>query len=636
MGPKLFGLFKITAAITTVIITAQCARMVAPSGGEKDEDPPVALRSKPVNYSTHFKGSKFQILFDEFIVLKNINQELLVSPPLPEKPEIRQRGKWLIVKINNELKDSTTYNFNFYNAITDLNEGNELKDFQFEFSTGPEFDSIYLAGYVQDAFNYKTTDGLLVMLYNDLNDSTPRKMLPEHLGKTDKGGHFFVPNMRKQPYYIFALKDMNNNLKFDLPNESIAFSDSTFEPAFTEIELTDTFRVISQISKDKQDTVYRDSLVSHKEIITTIGNIRLFMFTEDYAQQYFKDWYRNERQQVILAFNRKLTDSISVHPLIDKPFRDDWMLLESPPQSDSMVFWITDTSLFKADSLKLQINYTAKDSNQNNYIRTDTLMVVYKEKEKSTTPKKEKATKRLGNMFNKLLNDEQEEEKTDSVAPPSELKLTHNVKNTFDLNQPIVIQTRFPIAQVRPELITFAKIDEKDTITIKFNFSKSDKKLREFLLYFKPEEKTKYTVLIPAGCFIDIYNQLNDSLKIDFTTQPYDYYGKIKMNLVHVKPNAVVQLLDEKETLVEERKINMDTTLIYDYLPPKKFIFKLFYDQNNNGVWDTGNFKERRQPEQVYYFEDPITTKSNWDMEFTWSLDKLIFKKDEKKQNTKN
>ena len=38
------------------------------------------------------------------------------------------------------------------------------------------------------------------------------------------------------------------------------------------------------------------------------------------------------------------------------------------------------------------------------------------------------------------------------------------------------------------------------------------------------------------------------------------------------------------------------------FLNPGKYGARLINDTNGNGVWDTGNYAEKRQPEMVYYY----------------------------------
>lgn len=612
--------FRFTAVVllSFFIFLASCARMSAPAGGPKDEAPPVPLRSKPVNYSTNFTAEKILVQFDEFIVLKNINQELLVSPPLPEKPVIKLRGKNLLININNKLKDSTTYNFNFYNALADLNENNPLTNFQFEFSTGPTFDSLYVGGVLSNAFDYKTEPSLFVMMYEQFNDSILRTQIPDYVAKTDAEGRFFVTNLKNKPYFIFGLRDMNNNMKFDLPNEGIAFMDSAFAPGFKEITVTDTLRLIDFISPDLQDTVYRDSVVHYQELVTTIGDIRLFMFVEDHAAQYFKKIYRPQRQQLIFSFNLPVDENFKLEP-VKRPAEKDWFVKEPLLKNDSLMFWIKDSALYNSDSLFFSLSYTMKDSNLIDYIRTDTILAYFKPKDGAS---KSKAEQKKGGRFNlNVFSNKEEEAVVDTIAPPSELTFTSNAKGMFDLNKPVELLARFPIATVQKEKIVFNKIVD-DTLRSKVNFelSNAEFNLRNYLLNFKTEEDEKYELIINQGAFTDIYNNTNDSIKYTFTTRGTEYYSTIQLHVMGVVEPSIIQRMDEKESVLEERKISTDTVLTYDFLEPKKYLFKLFFDLNQNDKWDTGNLKEFRQPEPVFYFPQEVETKGNWDMEYAWEL----------------
>lgn len=611
------------ALFLLLILVMGCARMSSPGGGEKDEQAPVALRSKPINYSTNFNDKKIIVEFDEFVSLKNVNQELLVSPPVPEKPQIKQRGKALIIKINNELKDSTTYNFNFYNSIVDLNEGNPLKNFQFEFSTGPEFDSIYLGGIMHDAFNYSTDAGWFVMLYENFNDTIPRTTLPNYIAKTDKEGRFFITNLKNKPYYIFGLKDMNNNMLFDLPNENIAFIDSTFSPGFIEHTFVDTLSIIQSISPNLKDTLFVDSLVYHKHMITTVGDIRLFMFEEDFIQQYFKQAYRPEKQQIALAFNEELKDSFSIVPLAENHTNPDWFLKEKFEKNDSAVYWINDSSLYNKDSLTFQVNYTMKDSNQNDYIKTDTLLLVFESTSKKED--KKKGDKKEGSRFNLnfLSNSDDEETKEDTVIPPSELTFTTNAKAPFELNMPVELTARFPIQSIDESQIQFVRIEDSLKIPVKYELLQDKLNFRKYLFEFEKDEEESFELFIPAGTLIDIYGNNNDTLKYTFKTRPLNYYATLLMDISGVKENSIVQLLNEKEQIIQEKAIMADSLLFFEYLAPAKYKLKLFYDTNGNGKWDTGNYKERKQAEQVFYypyFPEILETKSNVDIENSWPL----------------
>jgi len=104
------------------LIVVSCANPVAPTGGPKDETPPEFLGSEPVNRANNFVARKVDLVFDEFVVLKELNKQLLVSPPMQEKLDVKTKGKGVRIRIHDEevLVENTTYTIYFGDAIVDL------------------------------------------------------------------------------------------------------------------------------------------------------------------------------------------------------------------------------------------------------------------------------------------------------------------------------------------------------------------------------------------------------------------------------------------------------------------------------------------------------------------------------------
>ena len=139
---------------------------------------------------------------------------------------------------------------------------------------------------------------------------------------------------------------------------------------------------------------------------------------------------------------------------------------------------------------------------------------------------------------------------------------------------------------------------------------------------FNRDETSNYSLLVAPGALTDIYGNINDTVKFSFSITSSDYYSSIILNLVDVPcEHSIVQLLNLKEKVLEERTLNGDTKLSFNYLKPDSYILKIICDDNQNGKWDTGNFNLRLQPERVYYYDQTIETKSGWDMEFTWKIE---------------
>lgn len=214
-----------------------CAIQVAPGGGDKDLAPPVIEKMIPENHTTGFKGHDLVIRFDEFIQLKDIQTQLIVSPPLAYQPETKVRKKTLFIHFDDTLREHTTYTFNFGNSIIDNNEGNVLENFQYVFSTGDVIDSLEISGKVDFAFDLKTEKGILVMLYSSPEDSVPYKERPLYFAKTNELGEFHVKNIAPGKYRIFALKTGGTDYQYTNGDESIGFLDTLVEAGQSKVNL---------------------------------------------------------------------------------------------------------------------------------------------------------------------------------------------------------------------------------------------------------------------------------------------------------------------------------------------------------------------------------------------------------------
>lgn len=225
--------FLLYIVLATVFFTA-CAKRGSITGGPKDTIAPTITGSSPRNMSTDFKGSEIRIDFDEYIKIKDINKQLIISPPMETQPTIIPTGsasKFINIKIKDTLKENTTYSFNFGQSITDNNEGNPYSQFRFVFSTGPYIDSLTLNGRIKDAYTRETDNFVTVMLFESnetFTDSTIYKERPRYVTNTlDSMTQFSLQNLKEGNYRLIALKDVNNNYRYDPKSDKIAFLNQT-------------------------------------------------------------------------------------------------------------------------------------------------------------------------------------------------------------------------------------------------------------------------------------------------------------------------------------------------------------------------------------------------------------------------
>ena len=302
-----------------------CASMSSPSGGPKDIEPPSILSSFPEQGATNISPDQIKIDFDEYFVINNLSNELLISPPLNEKPTFSQKGKSLFVKLEDVLKENTTYTFNFGKGIADLHEKNILLNYSLIFSTGPSLDSLSISGKITPCPERKLPKSILIGLYEkntSEKDSTIYLKKPDYFGLSNEHGEFSINHIRYSDYEIVAFEDVNSNYKYDESSEKIAF-------------------------------------YNHKVKASDNGSYELRMFTENPPLKLFEAKQKNNRLH--WAYNQKIDSvKISSDPTINfyhKIQEDSLFIWPLNQPNDSTLFIVTcqersDSLFFQKDTLK--------------------------------------------------------------------------------------------------------------------------------------------------------------------------------------------------------------------------------------------------------------------------------------------
>ncbi len=546
------------------IIIAGCANIVPPSGGAKDTTPPALLKTTPKNGRINFIDKGFELFFDEFIVLKDINKQLIISPPFETKPDIAVHGKRLKVNFKDTLLKNTTYIFNFGNAIVDFNEGNIFKNFLYTFSTGSYIDSMQISGFVVNAFSLKPEEKeSVVLLYDNFSDSVPRKVIPHYVTRTDNSGFFHFNFLKPQSYYIVALNEINDNYLFDLPSEKIAFLDSVIIPDYRSIS----------------DTM-SDSLIVNKSIYSP-DSLKLFLFTEKQNTQYIADYKRltpYHCQVVFFAPNLSLPE---IHLLESDSFQ-----VESSEKIDTIQLWLpNDTNLFLKDTLTFVFGYDFLSDSGNVSVK-DTLFFKFKK-------------------------------------PYQSKPLTLSAINKFPMpdNQQVIIKFSEPISVIDTNKVIFTCKTESTIDTLHFIYRKMDSIGKQLIIDNRWQYGKSYNISFDSAAVTSVYHHCNDSIGINISIQDPDYYGKMSFKIKTKKENAIFQLLDANDMFLREISVFPDDSiLVFKQLNPGSFKLKVFFDNNNNSKWDTGNLKDRQQPETVSFYPQPIVVKSGWEMTYEWEI----------------
>jgi len=323
---KILKLFIISAF--SFVILSNCARRGRPEGGPKDEASPVMTIAKPAHLTTNFKADEIKIYFDEYIKLKDIQKQLIVSPPLKYPPVIAPLGtpsKFISIQILDTLKENTTYTFNFGESVIDNTEGNILQNFKYVFSTGDVIDSLKVSGTIKDAFDKEADKNVTVMLYEineSFTDSTIYKDKPYYVASTLDTTAWEITNMKSGKYLMMALNDVAKNYKFNPKQDKIGYikeyisipTDTSYLINLFKEELPFKLKKPSEVGKGLLFFGYEgtaDSL-KVKPLDTSDDFIYFSHFQKDKDSLNF--WYKNNVKDSIQfnIFNKEYRDTVTV------------------------------------------------------------------------------------------------------------------------------------------------------------------------------------------------------------------------------------------------------------------------------------------------------------------------------------
>ncbi len=572
-------------------------------GGPIDEDLPVVLGSKPANYSLNFDRKNIEITFDEFIVLKEINQQLVVSPPLEERLDVRLKNKSIFIEIESELRENTTYTLNFGEAIEDNNEGNQLLNYEFVFSTGDYLDSLSVGGLLLNAKDLMPVEEAVhIMLYDKLSDSVVYNEIPIYIGKTDKEGNFRINNLKADTFKIFALKDVNNNFLFDLPNEEIAFVEDYLmvDPEFFRELITqsqDTTNInkgIDSVNTNQSDTLkttLSDSL-SRKPLIRIPEKlvVDLYLFQEENQVQFLNDYNRKSRNKIDFNFSVPVSDSFYVTYLL--PERENWFLKEESVNRDSFVYWIIDKQVREMDSIQMELNYVVLDTMMESVWKKDSLYFIFRDVQKS------------------------ERNKNDKETDLNVLRLSGLANNsTIELNTKLKLLSETPINYIDTSLIEFYMTKDTSEYREDYKLIRDSVRLREMNFLKEWESVGRYHLIIYPGAVMDFFGNTTDTLDLTFNIRDEESYGVLITEADSIQYPAIFQLLDSNDKIKREEYFDEPEKFRFEYLAPGKYKLKFIEDINANRKWDTGKYIEKKQPEKVYFYQGEIEIRANWDLE---------------------
>ena len=551
----------------------------------------------PENRSINFIGKKIEITFDEYITLENANQNVLISPPLSEKPDIKLKNKTVVIKFKEDLAANTTYTINFGTAIKDLHEGNQFKDYVYSFSTGDVIDTLSIAGKVFDAESKKPVEDAYVSLYaadRDNLDSLPLSTKPNYITKTDKEGNFRLDGLADKKYLVFAIKDVNSNLYFDQPNEEVAFLDTLVEASYpwkpqklqpadtllindstlindsillindstiimqADSILTDTITMVTtdSLSMDSTQIALADSLVVPKDTIPqrvfnqNSLNLTLYMFTEVDSTQVLLEKKLVEEGLLRFVFRHPAKEAvIMTHEMLPDTFN----LVTMYSAEYDTVWWYFTPNV--KDSLWVQVKYDTLINDSSRYS--------LKYKEPGGNKRRKYEVEKL-KVSNNLIG-------RDGLIPGKDLIL--------NFSEPIVDYQMRDSAVFKCDTTVYYG---------KLAFEPFDEYGTKYRLTTPFSVDSSYSFEIPDSVFWGIRGRTNDAIKADFHVLKDDEYGNIYITIVPPDgmKQVVVQLTDENGKILKQEIITKSQEVMFEYLMPAKYKLRALWmpTVTGNGV----------------------------------------------------
>ena len=582
-----------------------CAKMGAPDGGWYDETPPRVIGATPAEKSTHIDKRNIRINFNEFVKIDNPTQNVVVSPPQLEVPEIKGEGKSINVKLIDKLQPNTTYTIDFSNAISDNNEGNPLGNFTYSFSTGNHIDTLEVAGYVVQAADLEPVKGILVGLYADLSDTAFKTKPMLRVSRTDSRGHFIIRGVAPGKYRVYALQDADGNYSFNQRSEMLAFNHDIIEPSFR--------------PDVRQDTLWRDSL--HIESIAQVSythflpdNICLRAFNEIVTDRHLLKSERPEPNHFTLYYT--YGDSVLPNVRGLNFNTKDAFVVESSAHKDTVTYWLRDTALVNQDTLKMVVTQNISDSTGVLRQQEDTLTLLAKVPYAKRLKDKQKAFDEWKKKQDKL---KKRGEPYETTMPEEPLKLEITPSGDMDPDQNISIVAKEPLKDVDTNHVRLFSHPSGDSLWYKEPYELKRISNEEFQVKAAWKPGTEYSFEADSTAFETIYGTMSGKLKQGLKVRGEDAYASLIMTISGMQGRHIIaQLLDGQSKIVKQSFTDNGQAEFY-YLKPGKYFMRIIVDANNNKKWDTGNYDTNLQPEEVYYNPDEIECKAKWDLTLTWN-----------------
>ncbi|HET7178541.1 MAG TPA: Ig-like domain-containing protein [Chryseosolibacter sp.] len=546
------------------LFLCSCARQSAPTGGPKDTIPPVVVKTIPQNEAINFKGKELQLLFSEDVILNTPKEQLIITPAIGKDYKITYRKNIVTLTFDQPLKDSTTYTFNFRDAVQDITEKNPVKNLQLALSTGSYIDSLSISGTIYDLLRGKVIEDATAALHTE-NDTFSIFEDPTVIfTKTSKQGTFKISHLKPDKYFIYAINDKNRNLVVNSRTEAYGF------------------------------------ISGYQQLTDTVGNINIGLVRLDAtplkltSARPYNTYFNIRANKNLRTFDITATDS------------SDLSFTFGENNANIRVYKTTEKD-------SLAIHLVAQDSLDN---RIDTTLYA-KYLTRQVTPEKfdvsiptssllvDRGLLKATILFTKPIGEIDFDSIFFQVDSLNKITFTPQDLLWDPLLRKMTIEKTFDRA-LYPS-------DEATTIQGRPARSLSTKAPKSSESRHKPNQ-----LILGKGAFLSIENDSSKHIAQSMTPMREADLSVINIEIRTTETSFLVQLLDNNYKVVQQQQNKPKVT--FSDITPGDYQIRLIIDSNSNGRWDPGNYFKDEEPEKIIYYRSPDGTTSIKGVKANWEI----------------
>lgn len=547
--------------ILYLLFVLSCARQTTPTGGPKDSIPPTLIGSSPRHGAVNFKGKNIQLTFNESILLNNPREQLIITPDLGKPVDARAKKNQVILTLEDDLKENTTYSINFRESVQDITEKNPAANLKLAFSTGSYIDSLSIEGNVLDALNAKELKDATVALYqtDTFNILLHR---PSYFTKTDTKGLFKIENLKPGEYFIYAFEDKNKNLIVDSKTESFGFLPDT-------LHLEENIQDI-QVPLVRLD--YRPLKLTSARPSGTFFNIKTTKSLKTFHISTPDD------ETIISSFGEDLAN-IRIYNTFEG--------------KDSVAIHFT-----ASDSIDNQLDTTLHVKFQQRVVKPENFQLQLQNFEVIGT----KAVIRGQIQFNKPVLAINFDSIYYTIDSTKNIAFTNEDLRWDSLRNLLYLEKKFDRALLPKE--------ESPTSQQRQSFNATATRS-------SPAKKPGYQFYFGKAAFISI--ELDSSQQLIERSAPtkLEDTGILLVQIQTTAPHFFVELLTKDFKVLTS--VRNSKKFNFEDLKPGYYQIRLVIDSDNNGKWDPGNYFLNRPPERNQFYRNEknvplVNLKANWEL----------------------